>query len=451
MPWGFESPLSHFGALEGRLSTPGEGMTVDASDLQVSVKEQERWRRSMRVTVPASVVQQEERRAAKHFASRARLKGFRKGRVPAKVIESRFGGTLRKEALDKLIGEAYRTALAAQDLKPISEGEIQELSYEPEQDLVFSISFDVHPRIEIAQLGGFAVERPVAEVNDEHVDRVLARIQEHNGAWKPVEQGQPEDRDLVSVLINKLQGEEGEETDESKEYEFRLGQGDALPDIETAIKSLEAGACGEFDVSFPEDFPDESRRGDSERVQITLVARKVLELPELDDDLAKQVGDFETLHDLKTRVREDLDKEAGEKTENVVRGRLLDMLLDANPFEVPASMVDRYTDDVIGDQPNLHPERIEEIRASIRVDAERAVKRILLLEEVAETQGLAATEDDVDTRVEAIAEANASTAAKVYANLQKAGRLEMLERELTERKVFDFLKEQSEITDSSAP
>ena len=161
-------------------------MTLDASSLQVSVEEQERWRRSMSVTVPASVVQQEERRAAKQLASRARLKGFRKGRVPAKVIESRFGGTLRKEALDKLVGEAYRTALAAQDLTPISEGEIQELSYEPEQDLVFSISFDIQPQIEIGRLGGFAIERPVAEVNDEHVDKVLARIQEQNGAWKPV-------------------------------------------------------------------------------------------------------------------------------------------------------------------------------------------------------------------------------------------------------------------------
>ena len=233
-------------------------MTVDASNLQVSVEEQERWRRSMSVTVPASVVQQEERRAAKHLASRARLKGFRKGHVPAKVIESRFGDTLRQEALDKLIGEAYRTALAAQDLKPISEGEIQQVIYEPERDLVFSISFDVQPRIEIAQLGGFAVERPVAEVSDEHVDEVLARIQEQNGAWQPVEQGQPEDRDLVSVLIKKLQGQE---EDEGKEYEFLLGQGDALPDIETAIKSLEAGASGEFDVSFPEDFPTRAEGG----------------------------------------------------------------------------------------------------------------------------------------------------------------------------------------------
>jgi len=443
-------------------------MTVDASQLQVSVEEQERWRRSMSVTVPASIVHREEQRAAKNLASRARLKGFRKGRVPTKVIESRFGGTLRQEALDKLIGEAYRTALAAQDLKPISEGAIEEVSYEPEQDLVFSISFDVQPQIDVARLGGFAVERPVADVKDEHVDQVLTRIQEQNGAWRPVEEGQPQERDLVSVRIKKLLGDADEEPegdaddgaaeansadegDEGKEYEFLLGQGDALPDIETAIKSLETGASGEFDVSFPEDFPDESRRGDSERVRITLVSRKIQELPELDDELAKQVGDFETLDDLKARIREDLTKEADQEVENVVRGRLMDLVLDANPFEVPVSMVDRYADGVIGDQPNLDPEKLEEIRASIRGEAEKAVKRILLIEEVADTQGLAASEEDIDDRVEEIAEANDSTAAKVYADLQKAGRLEMLERELTERKVFDFLKEQSEITDSPAP
>jgi trigger factor len=458
MPWGFESPLSH---LTPTLH-PREGMTVDASQLQISVEEQERWRRSMSVTVPASIVQEEERRAAQHLASRASLKGFRKGRVPTKVIKSRFGGTLRQEALDKLIGEAYRSALAAQDLRPISEGAIHDLSYEPEQDLVFSISFDVQPQIDVTRLGGFAVERPVADVKDEHIDQVLTRIQEQNGAWKPVEEGQPEDKDLVSVRIKKLpeaaadDGEgagasESEEADEGKEYEFLLGQGDALPDIEAAIRSLETGASGEFDISFPEDFPDESRRGDSEHLQITLVGRKIQELPELDDDLAKQVGDFETLDALKTRVSEDLNKEAGEEVENVVCGRLLDMLLDANPFEVPASMVDRYADGVIGDQPDLDPEKLDELRASIRGEAEGAVKRILLIEKIAETQGLAASEEDIDDRIEEVAEANDSTAAKVYADLQKAGRLEMLERELTERKVFDFLKEQSEITDSPAP
>jgi trigger factor len=420
-------------------------MTIDRSDLQISVEDQDRWRRRMSVTVPASVVAQEEQRAAAKLAKRMNLKGFRKGRVPSKVVESRFGGALRQETLDKLVGEAYRHALASEDLHPISEGEVEDLTYEPEQDLVFSIAFDVQPEIEIARLGGFAVERPVAEVSEDHLQEVLQGIQKQNGAWKPVEEGLPEDGDLVSVEIRKIDDETP--SGEPKEYELVLGEGQAIPDVEKAIKSLEIGATGEFDATFPEDFPDESRRGETERIEIRVTARKSLELPELDDELAKQLGDFETLDDLAARVREDLEKDAAHQSEGVVRGRLLDFVMDANPFEVPRSMVERYVETVLGDQEKLPEERLEEVKSSIRPEAERAVKRILIIDRVAETQHLTATEADLDERIEEIARQNDTAPEKVYASLQKSGRLESLEREVTEGKVFDFLKEQSEITE----
>jgi len=422
-------------------------MTLDATALQVSVQEQERWRRRMSVTVPASVVREEEQRAAKKLASQARMKGFRKGRVPARVIESRFGGALRKEALDRLVGEAYRQALAAERLRPISEGEVEDLRYEPDQDLSFSITFDVQPVVNLQRLGGFAVERSVPPVTEEHVEGVLARIQEQNGVWKPVEEGTPEDGDLVSVKLVRL---EGEEESDAREYDIVMGQGDAIPDIEAAIKTLEPGGTGDFDVSFPEDFPDESRRGEAGRVRVTLVGRRTLEVPPLDDDLARQVGSFESLEALKNKVREDIEREAAQRAEAVVRGRLLDFVIEANPFEVPISMVNRYTEGIVGDAKDIPPDRMGEIREQLRPEAERAVKRILVVERIAETQQLTATEDEIDARVEEIAAANDATPAKVYASLQKAGRLESLERELTEGKVFDFLKEQSQVTDVPA-
>src|SRR5690606_14180022 len=136
----------------------------------------------------------------------------------------------------------------------------------------------------VESVGGFVVERPAVTVSDEHVDEVLQRIREQAGVWKPVEEGTPEARDMVSVRIVRLTAE-GEETDEGREYDFVLGQGDAIPDIEDAIRTLEPGATGDFDVAFPEDFPDETRRGHQERVRITLKGRKEMELPELDDEL----------------------------------------------------------------------------------------------------------------------------------------------------------------------
>jgi trigger factor len=423
-------------------------MDLDVSRLQISVEEEERWRRRMLVTVPASIVQEEEHKAARQLASRARLKGFRKGRVPARVIESRFGGALRQEALDKLVGAAYRQALQAQELRPISEGQVEDLRYAPQEDLSFAITFDVEPVFELERLGGFVVERPAAGVPDEQVDRVLARIQEQNGVWQPADEGKPEVKDLVTVKITRL-GTDDEPADEPREYELVLGQGDAIPDIEDAIKTLEPGGRAAFDITFPDDFPDEERRGKQERVLIELTSRRVLDVPELDDDLARQVGDFESLDELRTKVREDMEKEAADQAEGVVRSRLLDLIIEANPFEVPASMVGRYVDSVIGDGHEEIPrERLQELRERIRPEAERAVKRILLIERVAETQGLTATEDDIDARIEEIAAANNTDAAKVYAQLQKSGRIEALERELTEKAVFDFLEKQSEITEA---
>lgn len=402
----------------------------------------------MSVTVPADVVQAEEQRAAGELAARARLKGFRKGRVPRKVIESRFGGALRQEALDKLIGTAYREALAARELRPISEGAIEDLKYEPEQDLTFAITFDVEPVFAVERLSGFSVERPKQEVTQEQVDGVLARIQEQNGVWRPLEEGSPEEKDMVSVHIVRL-GEDEEPTDEGRDYELVIGSGEAMPDIEAGIRTLEPGQTGDFDITFPDDFPDEERRGDQERIRITLSGRKTLEVPALDDDLARQVGDFETIDALTDKVREDMTKEADQQADAVVRGRLVDLIIDANPFEVPASMVERYADGIIGNPGEIDPEKLAEFRAQIAPEAERAVKRILVIEKIAQENDLAATDDDIDDRVEEIAEANNSDAAQVYAQLQKAGRLESLERELTEKAVFDFLINQSEIIDAA--
>lgn len=422
-------------------------MSIDGSRLTVTVEEQERWRRRVSVTVPAAVVAEEEKKAAAKLASRVNMKGFRKGRVPKGMVAQRFGGHLRQETLDRLINDAYRTALQSQDLRPISEGELEEVSYEPHQDLSFAIAFDVQPSIELSRLGGFAVERPSPTVGDEHAEEVLGNLRTQNGVWKPAEEAPAGDGDLVSVRIRRLDGDAPEQ---GKEYEFALGEGQAIPDIEAAVKTLGLGEGGEFTVTFPEDFPDESRRGSSERVEITLLGRKVLELPALDDDFARQVGDFASIDALRARIREDLEKEASDQAEAVVRGRLLDLLVESNPFEVPRSMVRRYAEGILGEQPNIPEGRKAEIMENIAPEAERAVKRLLVLDRVAQTQGLDATEEEIDHRIEEIAERNGSTPEKVYASFQKAGRLEALEREITERKVFDFLKSQSEITEVPA-
>ncbi len=421
-------------------------MSIETTDLRVAVEESDGCRRRLSVTVPAGAVRDERRRAARELAGRMKMKGFREGKIPPEVVERRYGETLDREVLDTVIGEAYRQALRLEELTPISQGQVEEVKYERDQDLTFEVAFDVRPEVGVERLGGFVVERPRAEAGEEEMEKVLERLREQNAVFRPEEEGRPAPGDEVSVRIDPV--EEGEPKGEARTYEIVLGKEEAIPEVEDAIRTLEPGESGTFTIAFPEDFPDEERRGQERTLHISLDARKVRELPELDDSLARQVGDFEDLEELKEAVRGDLTREAEQQAEAAVRSRLTGFLLEANPFDVPQSMVDSYLDQLLGDTEGADPERLEEARHELRPQAERAVKRILLVERIAESQGLEASEEEVDTRIEKIAEQNDARPEEVYARLQKAGRLEALEREITEEKVFAFLKERSEIVDA---
>ncbi len=418
---------------------------MDPSRLQVSLEEGERWRRTLSITIPADIVNAERAVAVRKLSSQLRLPGFRAGKVPASVIEKRFGPALDKELLDRVIGEAYRGVLEERELRPISEGEVSEIDYQRDQDLSFQIAFDVAPRFELAHVSGFQVERRRMTVGEEEVEKVITRLREQQGTWVPAESGTPGDGDQVSVRIQRLE----EEGDEPRAYEFVLGKSEAIPGVEEAIRTLAPGEDGEFTVTFPDDFPTEERRGQSDRLRIFLDGRKELELPELDDAFAASVGKFETLEELRERVRKDLEEEADEEAEGSLRGRLLEQVLAANPFQVPVSMIDQYIQSMLGEEQKLTPEQREEARAQLGAQAEVAVKRFLVIDELARSRELQATPEEVDTRVEEIAERTQTPPGEVYARLQRSGRLERLEQEITEDKVFDFLKSGSTIVDAS--
>lgn len=421
-------------------------MSLDGTKLQVDLEEGERWRRTLNVTVPADVVELERSNIAKKLAARLKLPGFRKGRVPKGVLEKRYGAALNQETLDALIGDAYREALARQSVHPISEGEVQNVRFEPDQDLTFSISFDVQPEFEISRMGGFSVERPSLRVDDGQVGEVVQRLREQNATWVPSDEGRPEPGNVVSVEIERL--EEEADGKEAQPYEFILGHGEAIPDIEEAILSLEVGAAGDFIVKFPDDFANEEKRGEEQHLRIKLTGRRVQDLPEGDDAFARSLGEFESMEDLRRKLREDLEKEAKDREEGAIRGQLLDFVVDANPFSVPESMVDRYMASILGNANELPAEKLAEMKEKLAPETERAVKRILVIDRIADGQSLRATEAEIDERIESIAESAGQTRAQVYASLQRSKRMDALEREITETKVFEFLKAQSEIKDA---
>ena len=413
--------------------------------VDVKVIEGERCRRTIEVSVPTGFVEAERAAVTRRYASRLKLKGFRKGRVPPGVIHKRFGRVIEEEAVERAIRNTCDEAIASRELKPVTDVDVTDVRFGPGDPLTFKATFEVRPAVPLGRLGGFRVERPRAELPEGAVDRIIERLRGEHAVWKPTDNGRPEPGDAVTVMMTRLDGED----DESRQYDLVLGEGQALPDVEEAIRRLAAGEEGDFDVAFPDDFADESRRGVRQRVRIALLSRRVAELPDVDDAFARSVGAFPDLDGMRGRIGEDLEREARSRAEAEVNDRLMRMVVEANPFEVPESLVERYTDAVLREADDMEAGQLAELREELRPASEFAVRRDLLASRIAGEHGLHASPEEVGAQLEAVARERGEPVGRVRARLRKSGALETIERRLTDAKLLRFLRGQSEITEAS--
>jgi trigger factor len=386
-------------------------------------------------------VREAEARALKYYAQRARLPGFRPGKAPDTVVRKRFGDAIRQTVLEEVIRESWETAKTNESLKPITDPAIRNLKFEEGSPIEFELHVEVRPELRLDRVGGFRIERRETAVPDSAVDEQLARIQEQKAAWIPVEGAKPSPGQMVRVEVATI---ENGAASASQPHNLVLGENQTIPELEEQIMSLLPGETTEAEVRFPDDHADESRRGQTRQVRITLHEVKRQELPPLDDALAREAGDFESLDALRAAVRQDLEREAARESDAQVRQQVLSQIIEANRIEAPHSLVHRLLhgyaemykvpeDQVAGFEQQFHP------------IAENQVKRDLVLDALVETHGLRATEAELDERINSMAAARGAPASQVYASLQKANRLQELERVLTEDKVFEFLLKQSTI------
>jgi len=415
-------------------------MTSNTTDLKISISEPRSWARRLTITVPGERVQHERRALARSYARRIKLPGFRQGKVPPGVVERKFGPAIEQEAVEKVVGEAYREALERERLEPITQGEVENLNYSNGSDLVFEVEFEIRPVIELSRIGGFQIERERAEVTDEDVERTVEMLREQQATWHPIEDETPVDGDRVDIEITPEA-----EGAKPRRYQIVLGQGQALPPVEEAVRTLRPGEERDFVLLLPDPEAEDEDATREERVRIRLREAQRPELPALDDEFARSLGDFDDLDTLRARIREDLEREADEDAERGVRQRLLDQIIEANPFDVPDSMVHQYVRQIVGAPEGADPERLAQAWEMARPVAERALRRSMVIERIAEMEGLHATSAEVDDRVEAIAERQGRPVGEVWAQLQKSGQLARLEEQITEDKVFEYLKAQSTI------
>ncbi len=420
-------------------------MATQTAEITVSMDKPGAWARRLSITVPAERIAQERKDAIQRLSKQARLPGFRKGKVPAQVMEKRYGQAIEQETLEKVISAAYREALDREQLQPITQGAIETVEYETGTDLRFDVEFDVRPEIELDTLGGFSVMRETAVVDDGQVDQVLQRLREEQASWSAKDSGTPTAGDMATVEITPLDDATTAAAMQARQYQIVIGEGQALPPIEDAIRTLTPGTEAEFTVDLP-DTSDEAMAGTkSHRLHIKLASLQEAQYPTIDDEFAKGVGAFESLSDLKTKVREDLEKESERDSERRVRLQLISQLIAANPFEVPQSMVRQYVEAMIPVREGADAERVAAAREEAYPEAEEALRRMMVVEKIAEMESLEATGDEVEARVEDLATRINRPAAEIRSTLRKNNRLAEIEREITEDKVFGYLKTLSTI------
>jgi trigger factor len=377
---------------------------------------------------------------------RARLPGFRQGKAPEAVVRRKFSSEIRQWVLEEVIREGWEEAKTAESLKPIGDPSVRNLRFEEGQPVEFELLVEVRPEITLGRTGGFSLTRTVPPVTDAMVAEQLQRLREQRATWLPVEGTKPAPGQMVRVEVAPI--EDGQ-VQEAQPYNLVLGDGQAIPALEEKIMTLLPGETVDTEVRFPDDHPDESRRGKSRSVRVTLHEVKRQELPALDDAFAGEVGDFASLDALTAAVREDLAAQAAREADAGVREQLVRQLVEANQVAAPASLVDRMLHSLLHAYGVPH-EKEEAFNAEFRPIAEAQVRRELLITAVADREKLHATEADVDARVARIAEQRKATPAQVYASLEQAKRLPELERSITEEKVFGHLLTQSTVTEATS-
>src|SRR5438046_2613234 len=412
-------------------------------DILVKKTRAEPGEASLEVTIPPDNVKAAEERATKVYQQRARLPGFRQGKVPAAVVRKKFADDIRQETLRELVQESWRVAQKQEELKPIADPHIHNLKWEEGAPVTFEFHVELKPELKLQRLGGFRLTRKVAAITAAQVDAQLNAMREQRAPWTPVAGEKPKPKDLVDVTIATREAG----TDEVKDpepYQFVLGEGRAIPDVEERIMSLTPGESVDATVRFPDDFAEEAKRGQTRDIRLTLREVKRQQLPALDDAFAREMGDFESLDALRTAVAEDLKKEAEREADARVRAELIEQIVQANNVVAPRPLVERVLG-MYAQAYEIPEERWERFAQEFRAVAESQVRRDLVLDHVVESQNLRATEAELDERIQQLAERRSMPAAQLYASLEKAKRLRDVARSITEEKVFAYLLSQSTV------
>ena len=440
-------------------------MSAEASSgdgLQVEAHEESAVARRLEVRVPAARVAQAFERAYGELARSARVRGFRPGKAPRSVLRKLYGAAVSEDVERILVSETLPAALEQTGLVPVSDPSIDADPPAESVPFAYRAQVEVKPRFELGDVKGLAARRLPAAVADEDVERELEAVRQRHAAL--IEEPEGTLAALGHSLTIDYSGRVGGaafEGGSARDVSVELGGGQVLPGFDEQLVGARAGEDRTIRITFPADYANAALAGREAEFAVHVVSLRRREVPALDDEFAKDLGDFDSLAQVRARIREGLEAARTRRTRAELRRSLLDSLLARVPIEVPARLVHerlhrrihsaRHELEERGLRRELLERQLARWEDEWRPAVEREVREEWLLEEVAKQQGLAVDDQDLDLRLQQIAEEQGGDANRLRKAYREAGVLEALRGQLLEDKAVEFLLAEATVEDVANP
>jgi len=423
---------------------PEAKATVDRQGVRVS----------MTIEVPAEAVAEEVQKVAQVYRERARIPGFRRGKAPMGMVRQRYREEIREHVLDQMIPQYVSAELRSRDLEPIHTPLLDNVDFDVDKHLAFTVHFDVTPEIEVTGYQDLKASRTEPEVSDEAVENALSELRERAAKVEPVSEDEGAAlNDFIAVAIALFPREgKGKRLAEEERY-VHLGNEQAIPGLNSQLEGLNPGDTREFVTRLGDNYPNDLLAGKEVTCRVEVKDVKRRHLPAVDDELAKDLG-METLEELRDKVRQDIAEHMEQEADSDVIRQLLDQVVEANPIEAPESMIEARLDRVVQRaaedlaRQGMDPREgvdWDSFRADNKIPAERAVKEELLLDQIIKAESIVIEDDDVLAEIQHLQGGEETATNAIAAKMRQEGSFEAMRQMMARQGALEYLKRHATI------
>jgi trigger factor len=406
---------------------------------------------SLEITIPASEVEKETELAVAGIQSKVRLPGFRPGKAPMSLVKTRFAGDIRQDVIEKLVPRFFHAAVEKDNLRVVGRPDITDVHLHAGEPLRFKAEFEVAPEVDLGEYRGITITYSEPEVTDADVTERLDQIRNQKAEFVNEEPRPLADGDHAVISLESLEGVD--EKISQDELVLKIGDEATMPVFTENLRGASPDEQREFEVVYPEDYERKNLAGRTVKFRATVKAVRRRELPELNDEFAKDLGDFQTLEELKETIRKNIQREREHHAQDDAKHQLLDKLVEAHDFPVPEAYIDRQIQVNVENQlralaaQGMDTKDLKldwnKVKESQKDKATRDVKASLLLDKIAEREAIGATQEEVDREVQRIARQQREAVAVTRAKLQKEGAIPKIAGNIRTEKTLTMLFEQA--------